>query len=63
VAVGATILLAALPWLGGGQPSSSTVPADGGPLQHAPTGRVTGMYTDGLGSPFRYYDGTDRTAS
>lgn len=62
VAVGATVLLAKPPCQGGGQQASNDIPDGPRPLGHAPTGLVTAMYTDGQGTQFRYYDGTDRTA-
>jgi hypothetical protein len=61
IAVGATVLLARPPCQGDRQPGSYDALNRGAPLQHAPTGLVTGMYTDGNTKQFHYYDGTDRS--
>ena len=62
VAVGATVLMVQAPCQGDGERGSYDAPNRGLPLRHAPTGMVTGMYTDGESKEFRYYDGAERSA-
>jgi hypothetical protein len=63
VAVGATVLMVRSPCQGDGGPGGYDAPTRGVLLKHAPTGLVTGMYTDGRGEQFTYYDGTERSES